>query len=68
MNRLADQDLLDLVDALVAAIDTDRSWELERVTSALEPFGGSALFTEELRLNGVASCQRCDLCSGEGWL
>jgi hypothetical protein len=68
MNRLADTDLVDLVDAVVAAVDTDRTWELERVAEALAPFGGTALFTEELRLNGLASCQTCGLCDGEGWL
>ncbi|MGB5756538.1 MAG: hypothetical protein WBM50_06460 [Acidimicrobiales bacterium] len=64
---VVDRDLVDLVDALVAAVDTARSWEVERVHAALAPFGAAALFAEELRLNGTASCDEC-VCSAEGWL
>jgi hypothetical protein len=68
MNRLADRDIVALVDAVVAAVDTDRSWELERIADALTPFGGAGLFTEELRLNGTPSGERCGLCDTEDWL
>lgn len=44
-----------LVDALVEAIDTDRSDAVTRVQAALEPFGASSLFSAELRLNGRSS-------------
>ena len=54
-----DLDLVELVDALVAAVDLDRSWEVDRVTIALEPFGGSRLFVDEIRLNGSASAVDC---------
>ncbi|MEM9656629.1 MAG: hypothetical protein AAGA65_31430 [Actinomycetota bacterium] len=61
-----DPDLVELVDAVVSAVDTDRSWEIERVAAALEPFGGAALFGDELRLNGSGSAE-CP-CRAEGWL
>ncbi|MEM9562169.1 MAG: hypothetical protein AAGA93_06120 [Actinomycetota bacterium] len=44
-----------LVDALVEAIDTDRTTAVDRVRDALTPFGGSTLFDAELRLNGSSS-------------
>ena len=62
-----DRDLVDLVDALVAAVDTARSWEVERVQAALAPFGAATIFAHELRLNGMSSCDEC-VCSAEGWL
>ena len=66
-HRAVDQDLVALIDALVAAVDTARSWEVERLHSALAPFGAAHLFADELRLNGAASDDSC-VCSTEGWL
>ena len=60
-------ELIELVDALVAAIDVGRAWEVERLSVALEPFGASGLFASELRLNGTPSPSGC-ICDGEGWL
>ena len=60
-------ELIELVDALVAAVDIGRSWEIERLATALESFGASWLFADELRLNGTASPAGC-ICDGEGWL
>ncbi len=65
--RVVDRDLVVLVDALVAAVDIGRSWELERLEAALAPFGAVELFSSELRLNGTAS-EECCVCSAEGWL
>ena len=65
MNRLADPQLVDLVDALVEAIDLNRHHETQRVRSALEPFGASELFDVEMRLNGVPSVDECCICGGE---
>lgn len=48
-------ELVTLIDALVEAIDTDRDDAVDRVRDALGPFGGSPLFTAELRLNGSSS-------------
>ena len=48
-------ELMALVDALVEAIDTDRTTAVDRVRDALGPFGGSTLFDAELRLNGRSS-------------
>ena len=48
-------ELIHLVDALVEAIDTDREDAVDRVRSALEPFGGGGLFAAEMRLNGRSS-------------
>ena len=64
MSNVADPELLDLVDALVEAIDTNRSHETDRVRSALEPFGGAALFDAELRLNGAPSINEDCICGG----
>jgi hypothetical protein len=64
----ADTDLRELVDAVAQAVDTDRSWEVERVVAALEAFGGAAMAVDELRLNGRPSCRTCDLCDGGAWL
>lgn len=49
MTRLADPDLVELVDAVVAVIDTDQSDEVQRLREAFEPFGGTALLDTELR-------------------
>jgi hypothetical protein len=65
MSRPADPCLADLVDALVEAIDINRHHEINRVRSALEPFGGTALFDAELRLNGSASVDEWCICGGE---
>jgi DNA-binding GntR family transcriptional regulator len=64
MNRLADPQLVELVDALVAAIDSDRTEEVNRVRSALEPFGATRLFDAELRLNGTPTTEHV-CCFGE---
>ena len=54
----APPDLVDLVDALVEAVDTDRATTpIDRVQAALQPFGASTLFAAELRLNGRSSEQ-----------
>ena len=53
----APTDLVDLVDALVEAVDTDRADAIDRVQAALQPFGASTLFAAELRLNGRSSEQ-----------
>lgn len=52
----------ELVDSVVAAIDANRSEEVEQVRRALEPFGLAEAFTDELRLSGVGS-----VCNGECW-
>ena len=65
MSRPTDPSLADLVDALVEAIDINRQHEINRVRSALEPFGGSSLFDAELRLNGSASADEWCICGGE---
>jgi len=64
-NSRIDQTNLDLVDAVVAALDSDRSAEVERVRSAFEPFGLDEAFVIELRLSGIASLtwERCEFCS-----
>ena len=62
-----DRDLVDLVDALAAAVDTGRTWEVERLQAALIPFGAAVIFAEELRLNGLPSDEAC-VCRSEGWL
>ena len=48
-------DLTNLVDALVEAVDTDREDAVDRLRSALTPFGGTHLFNTELRFNGRSS-------------
>lgn len=63
--RAVDQQLTDLVDALVEAIDAHRWAEIDRVRCALEPFGAAALFDAELRLNGTASIDEWCICGGE---
>lgn len=63
--RAIDHELGDLVDALVEAIDINRLREVDRVRSALEPFGATDLFDSELRLNGVASIDEWCICGGD---
>ena len=50
-----DRRMVDLIDAVVLAIDTDRYAEVARVRSVLEPFDAAAMFDAELRLNGTPS-------------
>ncbi len=57
--------MIELVDAIVEAIDANRSTEVDRVRSALEPFGGSLLFDAEIRLNGLTSPHEGCICGGE---
>lgn len=64
MIHLTDPQLVDLVDALVEAIDTNRLNETQRVRSALEPFGVTGLFDAELRLNGAPSVDEDCICGG----
>ena len=61
-----DRDLTELVDAIVAAVDIDRSWEIDRLQEALEPFGAAGMFAAELRLSGTGSVG--ELCCCEEWL
>ncbi|MEM9654344.1 MAG: hypothetical protein AAGA65_19780 [Actinomycetota bacterium] len=63
--RSPDFALVDLVDALVAAVDTRRFREVDQLRFALEPFGGAALFDAELRLNGSASTDEWCICGGK---
>lgn len=65
VSRALDHQITDLVDALVEAIDMNRYAEIDRVRTALEPFGGGVLFDAELRLNGVASVDEWCICGGE---
>jgi len=55
----------ELVDAIVAAVDLDRSDEVIRLTSALGCLGLDEAFADELRLSGVPSATwgLCPLCS-----
>ena len=48
-------DVAELVDALVGAVDAARTDEIDRLRSALVPFGAVDRFDAELRLNGVTS-------------
>lgn len=63
--RLSDVEALELVDAIVAAVDVDRADEVRRTRVALECLGLAGAFNDELRLAGVpsASWQRCQFCS-----
>jgi hypothetical protein len=56
--------LVDLVDAIAAAVDTDRTDEVRRVSAALDRFGLADAFNDELRLSGLPSTtwQRCEFC------
>ena len=55
----------ELVDAIVAAVDVDRSFEVDRLRLALESFNLDEPFTDELRLSGISSAtwRLCQLCS-----
>lgn len=64
MNRLADPILVELVDAVAAAVDVDRFDEVHRVRAALAAFGGGVLFDAELRLTGQPSTEHF-CCLGE---
>jgi hypothetical protein len=57
-------DLVELVDAIVAAVDLDRAEEVRRVSAALDHLGLVDSFNDELRLSGVPSTtwQRCEFC------
>ncbi len=61
----ADPSLIALVDAIVQAVDVNRCYEIDRLRSSLEPFGGSSLFASEIRLNGVGTLCECCICGGE---
>jgi len=63
--RSPDFALVDLVDALVAAVDAGRSQEIDQLRFALEPFGGAHLFDAELRLNATPSVPEFCICGGE---
>lgn len=68
MSRLVDQDLVELVDAVVSAVDVARWDEVQRVREAFEPFDGADLFQAELRLNGRASSELpCMVCGFDQW-
>jgi len=56
--------LVELVDAIAAAVDLDRTDEIRRVDAALDHLGLSEWFNDELRLSGVPSTtwQRCEFC------
>lgn len=62
---LLDRELAELVDALVEAVDTGRWVEIDRLRSALEPFGAASLFDAELRLNGTVSIDEDCICRGD---
>lgn len=66
-NRCTDSALVELIDALVEAVDLNRSWEVDRLRNALEPFGACVLFDSELRLRGTASPVEGCICGGEVW-
>ena len=59
--------VVELVDALVEAVDLGRCEAVERVRVALEPFGATGLFDAELRLNGAVSAGEWCLCGGMEW-
>jgi len=55
-------EVVELIDAIAAAVDIDRPEEVERVRWALDFWGLGDAFSDEVRLSGVPS--RCD---GECW-
>ncbi len=63
-HRPSDLELVELVDAIVKAVDPIRDFEIGRLRSALEPFGGSTLFVDELRLNATHSVDEGCICGG----
>jgi len=64
LDRICSPDLVDLVDALVEAVDLNRWAEIDRLRAALEPLGLAAMFDAELRLNGIASGDEWCICGG----
>ena len=56
---------VELVDAIVSAVDLDRSDAITRVQAALQYLELDRAFADELRLSGVPSItwQRCQFCS-----
>ena len=52
----------ELIDSIVAAVDSSRTEEVDQVRRALELFGLDEAFDSELRLSGVGS-----ECVGECW-
>jgi len=59
-----DREIAELVDAIVQAVDVDRSAEVDRLRAALEPFGGSELYAAEIRLCGQPSIDEWCICGG----
>ena len=64
LDRLCNPDLVELVDALVEAVDLNRWAEIDRLRAALEPLGVAPMFDAELRLNGIASGDEWCICGG----
>ena len=64
---VSERAMVELVDALVEAVDLNRWAEIDRLRVALEPFGVVAMFDAELRINGIASGNEWCFCSGEEW-
>jgi hypothetical protein len=64
LDRLCSPDLVELVDALVEAVDLNRWTEIDRLRLALEPFGVVPMFDAELRLNGLPSDNEGCICGG----
>ncbi len=60
--------MVDLIDSIVAAVDLDRTADIERLREALAPFDAAGLFNEELRLNGSRSTDIDATCFCEVWL
>jgi hypothetical protein len=57
--------LLAFVTAAVAAVDLARRSEIDSFRAALRVLHGEpavAMFDSELRLNGISSSGRCDIC------
>lgn len=59
-----DAALVELIDAMVEAVDINRTAEIDRLRSALEPFGGNDLFITELRLSGTPTSYEGCICGG----
>lgn len=63
MNRLWDQDLTNLVDAVVEVADSSRQDAIDRVREALAAFDAAELLDAELRLNARPSSDHvCIIC------
>ncbi len=60
--RVVDSEAVELVDAIVAAVDVDRTDEVNRVRAALQHLGLDQAFADEVRLSGLPSH-----CNGECW-